>query len=90
MGQINLFSDLRTPCFILDKAELERSIKGFGEALHYHFSRYTVGYSVKTNSVPYCLKAAGFLGCYAEVVSSDVLRQLCIRVLDTSALVLVF
>ena len=71
MEQINHLSDLSTPCFILDKAELERSIKEFGEALHNHFSRYTVGYSVKTNSVPYCLKAAGFLGCYAEVVSSD-------------------
>jgi len=71
MEQINQYSNLETPCYILDRRELERSINGFGEALHSHFTCYSIGYSVKTNSVPYCLKLAKNQGCYAEVVSFD-------------------
>lgn len=67
-GKIN---DLSTPCFILDPKELERSVCGFQEALNSKFGNSIVGYSVKTNSVPFCLKCAGKLGAYAEVVSSD-------------------
>lgn len=68
MEKIN---DLSTPCFILDPKELERSVCGFQEALNSKFGNSIVGYSVKTNSVPFCLKCAGKLGAYAEVVSSD-------------------
>lgn len=68
MEKIN---DLNTPCFILDPKELERSVCGFQEALNSKFGNSIVGYSVKTNSVPFCLKCAGKLGAYAEVVSSD-------------------
>ena len=63
--------DLCTPCFILDGAELTRSIEGYQGALHNCFSDYVVGYSVKTNSLPYCLYLAKLEGCYAEVVSVD-------------------
>lgn len=63
--------DLATPCFILDIKELERSIQGFYDALKVHFSNAVVGYSVKTNSMPYCLCKAKESGVYAEVVSHD-------------------
>lgn len=63
--------DLQTPCFILDKEELEKSVKGFQNALKSNFKRNIVGYSVKTNSVPACMKLAGEMGAYAEVVSHD-------------------
>lgn len=63
--------DLQTPCFILDKEELERSVKGYQEALRSNFKESIVGYSVKTNSVPACMKLAGEMGAYAEVVSQD-------------------
>ena len=63
--------DLQTPCFILDKEELEKSVKGYQDALKSHFKRSIVGYSVKTNSVPACMKLAGEMGAYAEVVSHD-------------------
>lgn len=63
--------DLQTPCFILDPKELERSVKGFQEALNSNFKKAIVGYSVKTNSTPYCMKLAGEFGAYAEVVSYD-------------------
>ena len=62
---------LKTPCFILDKEEFSRSIKGFQVALNSCFAEWTIGYSVKTNSLPYCLSIANKQGCYAEVVSDD-------------------
>lgn len=68
MNQIN---NLHTPCFILDREELMRSISGFRNALHNRFKQYVVGYSVKTNSVPYCLSLAKDKDCFAEVVSYD-------------------
>lgn len=62
---------LTTPCFIFDKAEFLRGIAGFQKSLQAYFGRSIIGYSVKTNSLPYCLKEAYSLGCYAEVVSHD-------------------
>ena len=63
--------ELETPCFIFDQEELTRSISGFRTALQSHFNQSVVGYSVKTNSVPYCMSIARDNGCYAEVVSFD-------------------
>ena len=63
--------ELETPCFIFDQEELTRSIVGFRTALQSHFNQSVVGYSVKTNSVPYCMSIARDNGCYAEVVSFD-------------------
>ena len=63
--------EIETPCFILDQAELERSIKGYQKALQNCFKDYAIGYSVKTNSLPYCIALAKKQECYAEVVSVD-------------------
>lgn len=71
MALTNICNLVSTPCFILDVAELQRSVEGFQKALNSHFSKAIVGYSVKTNSVPYCLCKAGKYGAYAEVVSHD-------------------
>ena len=62
---------LSTPCFIFDYAEFECSVKGFRQALASQFRLSSVGYSVKTNSLPYTIKEAKALGCLAEVVSHD-------------------
>lgn len=64
-------TSLRTPCFIFDEAEFERGISGFRDALETRFDRVGIGYSVKTNSLPYALRQARELGCMAEVVSHD-------------------
>ena len=56
MAKIDNCADLETPCFILDVKELERSFKGFHEALASHFKDVVVGYSVKTNSTPHCMQ----------------------------------
>ena len=57
------------PCFILEKGEFVRSIEEFRLALDSCFTKSVIGYSVKTNSLPYCLSIAQKEGCYAEVVS---------------------
>lgn len=63
--------NLQTPCFIFDEVEFERGVNGFRDALRAKFEHVTVGYSVKTNSLPYALREARRLGCKAEVVSHD-------------------
>ena len=64
-------NELHTPCYILDPIELNRSIRGFQQALSRDFKQVVVGYSLKTNSVPFCLSLARDNGCFAEVVSFD-------------------
>lgn len=71
MEQIKNIFNLATPCFVLDRNELCRSIDGFQSALNSNFSKAVVGYSVKTNSTPYCINVACKMGAMAEVVSSD-------------------
>lgn len=60
---------LNTPCFVLDEKELKDCVSQFKLALSKQFAHSVVGYSVKTNALPYCLKVAKDSGCYAEVVS---------------------
>lgn len=67
-------SDLSTPCFIFDEAEFERGVECFRQALANRFSNVCIGYSVKTNSLPYALRTAHRYGCRAEVVSHDEYR----------------
>ena len=62
---------VKTPCFIIDEDELNRSLDGFAFALVNHFSNYIPSISVKTNSLPFLLKKAKEHGYYAEVVSAD-------------------
>lgn len=64
-------NDIQTPCYILNENEFKRSINGFNDALSKYFSKSIIGYSVKTNSLPYCLSKALEYNCYAEVVSYD-------------------
>lgn len=64
-------SDLKTPCFIFDQQEFCKSVSGFQDALSCVTEDCIIGYSVKTNSLPYVLSFAKVLGCYAEVVSYD-------------------
>ena len=70
MNYLN-YNNLHTPCFIFDEAEFKRGIDGFRDALSERFERVDIGYSVKTNSLPYAMRMAGELGCKAEVVSHD-------------------
>ena len=69
-----LTSTLQTPCFLLDEKELGRGISGFYRSLKKRFAHCIVGYSVKTNSLPYAIAKAKDFGCFAEVVSDDELE----------------
>lgn len=71
MMQNHRHTELHTPCFIFDEEEFKRGIAGFRDALKSRFDRVDIGYSVKTNSLPYTVREAGKLGCMAEVVSHD-------------------
>lgn len=72
-------NDFITPCFIFDEKEFICSVSCFCQALQEQFAKVGIGYSVKTNSLPYALMEAKRLGCTAEVVSSDeyALARLC-------------
>lgn len=70
----NHIFNLHTPCFIFDVAEFEKGVVGFRRALAERFGNMVVGYSVKTNSLPYALRMAHRFGCRAEVVSHDEYR----------------
>lgn len=59
-----------TPCFVLDKDVLRRTIGAAREA----FAGWQLGYSVKTNWLPAVLDEMRQAGLMAEVVSPDELR----------------
>lgn len=63
------FEQVKTPCFLIDEPALTQNIQSFHEALEANFARHIIGYSYKTNALPYILKKMQKLGCYAEVVS---------------------
>ncbi len=64
-------SFLRTPCYIFSRDDFEHNIKAFKSVLRKYFgSNWILGYSFKTNYLPYLLKSAKSEACYAEVVSS--------------------
>lgn len=62
---------LPTPCYLIDSSRFSKGINDFSDALGRRFPRHIVGYSVKTNSLPWLIREAGKLGCFAEVVSED-------------------
>lgn len=66
-----ILEELQTPCFIFDEAEFKRGIDGFRDALKACFDCVDIGYSVKTNSLPYTIRQAHKHKCKAEVVSHD-------------------
>lgn len=61
--------DIEVPCFIIDENELRQNISGMHKALKKYWNNYIIGYSCKTNSLPWVLKFVKDSGCYAEVVS---------------------
>lgn len=70
----NILVQAITPCFLFDEVEFVRGIRDFSDALAAKFKSIIIGYSVKTNSLPYILKQARQLFCKAEVVSHDEYR----------------
>ena len=60
-----------TPAFIIDLEELNSNVTGFQDALCRVWPNSIVGYSFKTNNLPWVCRYMKTKGCYAEVVSED-------------------
>lgn len=63
--------ELKTPYYVIHKEELDSNFKKLKTALEKHWDNYIIGYSYKTNALPWVIKHFDALGCYAEVVSED-------------------
>lgn len=64
----------QTPCFVIDSDRIRHIIDTFRKEFTDTCGNVVIGYSVKTNSLPYCISLAHSLGCKAEVVSDDEYR----------------
>lgn len=67
----NKLLELETPAYILRRDVLKNSMKSLQKALRTRFTKSIIGYSLKTNSMPFVLKEIKKLGGFAEVVSHD-------------------
>ncbi len=63
--------DLKTPYYIIHKEELDNNFRLLTAALDTYWENYIIGYSYKTNALPWVIKEFDRKGCYAEVVSED-------------------
>lgn len=68
-GQIH--NEIQTPCYIIHREELNRGIEELKQALAQYWPRAIVGYSFKTNALPWAMLQMKQAGFYAEVVSED-------------------
>jgi len=62
---------LQTPCYVIHKEELEQGITLLKTALKNHWNHAVVGYSFKTNALPWLMLQMKEADFYAEVVSED-------------------
>ena len=63
--------NLKTPYFVIDEEILQRYYKMLTDSLSANWDNYLVGYSFKTNSLPWLVAFVKEQGAYAEVVSED-------------------
>ena len=62
---------MKTPYYLIHQSILEEEMDRLHMALKRHWPNSVVGYSFKTNSLPWVLSFMKAHGCYAEVVSED-------------------
>lgn len=63
--------NLQTPYFVIDEAILERYCQMLTDSLGASWGNFLVGYSFKTNSLPWLVSFVKKHGAFAEVVSED-------------------
>lgn len=63
--------NLKTPYFVIDEQILRQYYKMLTDSLSTNWDNYLVGYSFKTNSLPWLVAFVKKQGAYAEVVSED-------------------
>lgn len=62
---------IETPYFLIDENELSNNVNNLEKALNRYWDNYIIGYSFKTNSLPWLVDYFKKIGFYAEVVSDD-------------------
>lgn len=62
---------MKTPYYVIHKEMLDEGIKKLKAALAIYWPNSIIGYSFKTNALPWVLDYMKQQGCYAEVVSED-------------------
>lgn len=62
---------LKTPYFLIDKPALDSGLLKLKASLQSTWPNYVIGYSYKTNALPWVIEYFKDQGCYAEVVSDD-------------------
>lgn len=62
---------LNTPYFVIQKGALDNGIQKLKSALDNAWPNNIIGYSYKTNALPWVINYFKKQGCYAEVVSDD-------------------
>lgn len=67
----NSYKQPSTPYFVIHKDILNTQLTALKESLSEHWGNYIIGYSYKTNSLPWILKFFNDTACYAEVVSEE-------------------
>lgn len=68
------YLQLETPCYILSESKLINNYDDLVRAFTKRWNNFIVGYSFKTNSLPYVLTLLKDKGAYAEVVSEPEYR----------------
>ncbi len=62
---------INTPYFVVDKAAVDEAYDSLTAALDKYWGNYIIGYSYKTNALPWAINYFKAKGAYAEVVSDD-------------------
>lgn len=73
-GKDNTLQALNTPYFHIQEADLDKDVSILKQALTDNWGNWIVGYSVKTNSLPWLLCYMKEQGFYAEIVSGTEYR----------------
>ena len=63
--------EVQTPYFYIEKSALEKNFEKLVAALERYWNNYIIGYSYKTNAIPWVIQYFQNKGCYSEVVSED-------------------
>lgn len=61
----------KTPYFVIHEKEMKDNLECLKKSLQKYWNNYAIGYSFKTNSVPWLIRFMKQNGCLAEVVSDD-------------------
>lgn len=70
-NEIEILKKIKTPYFLIDKRALEVGLERLRDSLESSWNNYIIGYSYKTNSLPWVIDFFNKNGCFAEVVSED-------------------